>query len=241
MLQHRKPLVATLFASLLLLAPAGWALAAPMDVPLSFASLPSAQGWTYSASGSHAGVAEATVYSVSGGTLFQNTMGQYMGVNGGGILYLRNNGITTTETKRIHVRARCLAQQGAYVAPQGEGGLIFGFATGSVQYAFGLTTGAVTILGPGGTSVVATTSNMQFRDYDFEWAPGGSFQLYRDGVLVHSGSGGFALAANRLLIGDGTGGANAQGEITEYRFSQDLATPALPASWGRIKGLYSGR
>ncbi len=58
------------------------ALAAPLDIQLGFASLPSAQGFTYTTSGAHAGVVEATVFSVSGGVLTQNTMGQSNGVTG---------------------------------------------------------------------------------------------------------------------------------------------------------------
>jgi len=41
-----------------------------------------------------------------------------------------------------------------------------------------------------------------------------------------------------VFFGDATGGANARAEITSLRFIQDLATPARPTSWGRVKILY---
>jgi hypothetical protein len=239
MLGLRRMPAVPVVAALAGLALAGAAFAAPFDYNLSFGSLPSAQGWTYAAVGSHAGVAEPSAFSVAGGVLTQNTIGQYAGTSGGSILYSIVGVATATETKRIHARLRCLAVQGSSVATLGQGGLTFGFNTGSVQYAFGLTDTRLTILQPGGTSVLAGSyDNTQFHDYDFYWSPGGTFQLYRDNVLITSGSGGFAASGSRLFFGDGTGGANAHGEITALRFSQDLATPGLPASWGRIKNLF---
>jgi hypothetical protein len=214
--------------------------AAAFDVNLNFASLPSAQGWTYIPSGSHAGAIEGNVFSVSGGSFFQNTIGQSNGVSGGSILYVVSGGVTTTDTKQIRARARCLAVQGSANAPNGEGGFFMGgFATGSVQYGFGITPTRVFCLQPSGTVLTpGTFDNTQFHDWLFDWSPGGSFRIYRDGVLVHTASGGFAVAANRLFFGDGTGGANAQAEMQSLRFIQDVATPAAPASFGAVKGTY---
>ena len=224
--------------ALLLALPQATALAAPMDVTLGFASLPSAQGWTYVPSGAHAGVLESSVFSVGGGLLTQNTMGLSNGVSGGSILYQITGGLTTTETKQIIVRVRCLEAEGSAGAPSGEGGLYFIFAHGSVQYGFGLTPTRIfklqstTVLPPG------TYDNTQFHDYTFAWTPPGNFTLYRDGVAIHSGSGGFSLGVNRIAFGDGTGGANARAEISYYRFIQDNPVPALSTTWGRLKGLY---
>src|SRR5262249_56251161 len=126
-----------------------------VDVTLTFGTLPSAQGFTYAASGAHAGALETTIFSVDGVRLLQNSMGQTNGVSGGSIFYQRLSGITTTETKRVYVRARCLAQEGSAGAPNGEGGFIFGFAQGSVQFAFGLTTTRLSVLQPTGTVLLA--------------------------------------------------------------------------------------
>jgi hypothetical protein len=227
-----------LLAALLL--PVSPVLAAPLDLALGFATLPSAQGFTYVASGAHAGVPEASVFSVNSVRLIQNTMGQSNGVSGGSIFYQRLNGITTTETKRIAVTARCLAAEGSTNAPSGEGGFIFGFATGSVQYAFGLTPTRISVLQPGGTVLLSGTFDnaTAFHDYIFEWTPPSSWRVIRDGVVVGTGSGGFSVASNRVFLGDGTGGANARGEISMFRFSQDVVTAVRSETWARMKALF---
>ena len=235
----RPVLVLRATVALLLTLVVADASAAALDIQLDFASLPSAQGFTYAAVGAHAGVLESSVFAVSGGTLYQDTMGLSNGVSGGSILYAMAGGVTAGDTKRILARARCLEAQVSATATLGQGGFIYGFNTGSVQYAFGLTPTRITILGPGGTSVLAGTyDNTQFHDYQFDFNPPSSYQLYRDGSLVASGSGGFAFAGSRWFFGDGTGGANARGETSALRFIQDVATPAGPATWGRLKADY---
>jgi hypothetical protein len=227
------------FGALALLAVASVAAATPMDLILGFSSLPSAQGWTYTPSGAHAGATESSVFWDADGALVQNTLGLSNGISGGSIFYVRSGGVTANETKRIVVRARCLAVQGSTNATDGQGGFIYGFTTGSVQYAFGLTDTRLTVLQPSGTVLVpGTFDNTAFHEYIFQWAPPGSYQLYRDGVQVFSGSGGFTFSASRVYFGDGTGGANAKGETSYFRFSQDLATPVQATSWGRLKQLY---
>jgi hypothetical protein len=232
----RSRLLAVLFAATLASSPA---LGAAMNVQLTFASLPSAQGFTYVTSGAHAGVLESNIFSVAGGVLTQNSMGQSNGISGGSILYEINGGITTTETKLLRVRARCLGIEGSANAPFGQQGFAFGFTTGSVQYDFGLTTSRIFILQPSGTVLLAGTyDNKQFHDYEFEFTPPSTTRLYRDGTLISTSTGGFAVAANRIFFGDGTGGANAQGEITRYQFIQDVATAGFSTTWGRVKRLY---
>jgi hypothetical protein len=236
------PVRATCFALVAALAistfPLHAAVAAPLDIPLAFGSLPSAQGFTYVATGAHAGVPEASVFSVGGAMLTQNTIGQYVGTSGAGIYYQRLNGITTTEPKQIRVSARCSQVTGSSVFPSGEGGLCFVFTTGSVQYGFTIMPTRLAVLQASWSMAPGTFDNTQFHDYVFDWSAGGSWRLYRDGVLVHSGSGGSAVAANRVLFGDGTGGANALGDLRAFRFIQDTATPATASTWGRIKNLY---
>jgi len=209
------------------------AFAGAIDVTLGFSSLPSAQGFTYTAVGAHAGVPEASIYSVSGGVLTMNSIGQSNGITGGSIFYVITGGITTTDTKQIQVTARCLETQGSTNDPNGYAGFFFGFTTGSVQYGFGLTPTKISVLGPSGViGVTGTFDNTQFHHYVFDWTPPNTFAIYRDSVLIHTGTGGFGVAANRLFFGDGSGGANANGEIREYRFIQDLPTPVLTTSWG---------
>lgn len=236
---HRALPFRTLAAAVLAMAVAAPVYAAALDITLGFASLPSAQGFTYTPTGAHAGVLESSVFAVSGGTLFQNTMGQSNGVSGGSIFYVRSGGITTTETKQLRVRARCLEAEGSANATLGQGGLVFGFSTGSVQFAFGLTPTRISNLTSAGTVVVSGTfDNTQFHDYVFDWTSASSYRLFRDGVLIYTSSTGFAVAANRVFFGDGTGGANARGEVTAFRFVQDLPTPAASGTWGRLKAVY---
>lgn len=218
------------------------ALAAPMDVQLNFSSLPSAQGWTYAAVGSHTGTPEANVFAIGGGALAMNTIGQSNGVAGGSILYNLSGGITSTEIKELQVRARCTGVEPSATAPQGQGGFCFGFTTAaSRQYAFAISDTRVMVLIPTGFFVFATAyDNTQFHDYRFVWSTpnNGTFSLFRDGALVGTSNTGFPVADNRIFFGDGTGGANGNGEISSLRFLQGSATSIDAESWGRLKSLY---
>lgn len=72
-----------------------------------------------------------------------------------------------------------------------------------------------------------------------EWDPGPVVRFYLDGALISTNSGGFAGTPNQLSFGDGTGAANAQAEITYFRFRQGSGATSLASrSWGRIKSLY---
>jgi hypothetical protein len=219
----------------------GFAHAAAQDVQLTFGSLPSAQGWLYAAVGSHAGALEASVYSVSGGILTINSMGQGFGVSGGSILYSGLSGlVTSTETKELRFTARSITFEGSGIASAGQQCVAVGFNTGSVQYDISITPTKVYVLGPAGSVAVAGTydNSTTFHDYVLTYAPPSSFQIYRDAVLIHSGSGGFAASGSRVFFGDGTGGGNAHTEVTALRFLQGSATTTAGTTWGRIKELY---
>ena len=69
---------------------------APLSYGLGFASLPSAQGWSYQANGADATVVEGTVFAVDGTMLSQNTIGRALGTAGAGLYYQIAGGITTT-------------------------------------------------------------------------------------------------------------------------------------------------
>lgn len=234
----RRPLLVLASAIVVLLA--SGASAASFDYNVSFGSLPSAQGWTYTPSGAHAGVLESSVFSASGGVLTQNTMGQSNGVSGGSIFYVISGGVTTGEIKQIVVRMRCLQVEGSANATLGQGGLFIGFTTGSTQYGFGITDTRVFVLQSSGQVVLSGTydNSSAFHDYLFDWTSNASYRLYRDGVLLGTFSGGSAVTANRIMFGDGTGGANARAEMTKVEFLQGGAVPVLSTSWGRLKGLY---
>jgi hypothetical protein len=211
----------------------GPAFAAPQDISLTFGSLPSAQGWTYTPLGNHAGAIETSIFSVSGGILFQNTMGQGFGV--GGVFYQRNGIVTATETKELRFSARVLAFEGG----AGAQGNAFGFTTGSVQYDISITPTEIYALGPSGSVLVpGTYANTVFNDYVLEFVPPGTQRIYRNGTLLYTSTSGIGVVGNAVFFGDGTGGVNTQVEIRSLRFLQDTAVPALGTSWGRIKELY---
>src|SRR5262249_9669667 len=128
-------------------------------------------------------------------------------------------------------------------APNGQGGVFWGFTTGSLQYGFSITPTLVYMLQSSGFVAVGGTfaDNNQLHNYDYQYVSASSQKLYRDGVLIGSTTAGDGVTANRLIFGDGTGGANAHADMASYEFLQGGATPALGTTWGRLKRLYSGR
>jgi len=236
----RRSLPCSIATLLLLTFGSGGALAATQSFTLGFGSLPSAQGFAYSANGSHTGTAEATVFSVGSGTLFQNSMGLGHGVSGGSILYIGLSGLlNTSEPKQLRFNARCLQVEGSGAGAAGQQGFAAGFSVGSVQYDVSLTPTQIFALGPGGSVLVpGAYDNTQFHEYLLDFTPPNVQRIYRDGVLLYTSTSGFALAANRVFFGDGTGGANARAEIRSLQFLQNYATSTQSTSWGRMKRLY---
>lgn len=145
---------------------------ASQDILLDFSQLPSAQSFTYSAVGAHAGVTEASIFSISGGVLTQNAIGQANGTAGGSILYQIPGIIAASESSEIIVTARCLQVQGTTNFPAGQGGLVFGLNNGLAQFAFSLTPTRVYLLGAGGwIASSATYDNTQFAEWTFRYDP----------------------------------------------------------------------
>lgn len=230
--------IAAALVALSLLAPAGTA-AASQDIMLGFGSLPSSQGFTYNAVGSHAAVAESAVFSAGGGTLFQDTIGQALGTAGGGLYYTKSGVVNPAEPCEIHVSARCLQVQGSSVFPAGQGGIGFGLTNGTTQYAFSLTPTKAYVLGAGGwIAVSGTWDNTLSTDWTLAYDPPATCRLYRNGALVSTTTGGGALALNRIFLGDLTGGANARAEVTGFHFLQGGAVATEASNWGRVKALF---
>src|SRR5687768_4350445 len=84
--------------------------AAAETITLEFTSLPSAQGWTYAASGNSA--AESSIFSVDGTTLHQNSIGVGMAASGSN-RYNYNDIVDPLAPFSIEVTARVLAEEGA--------------------------------------------------------------------------------------------------------------------------------
>ena len=238
MLRHR---LAALLAIAAIAIAAGSAWSASQDVSLTYDVLPSAQGWTYTPSGSHAGATEGLIFEADGTALHLRSMGQGYGVSGGSILYAINGIVSSTESKQLRVSAQVLQVEGSGAGAQGQGGNVFGYTlpTTNVQYGFSITpTNVYVLISTGFAQVTGTYDNTGFHEYIFDFAAPGTTRLYRDGVLLSINTQGFGVTGNRVFFGDGTGGANSHTVIRQLRFVQNLTTPAAPASWGRIKSLY---
>ncbi len=215
-------------------------IAATQYIALSTSSLPSAQGWTFAASGSHSGAVESNVFNATGTLLDMNTIGQGFGVSGGSIFYQVSGIVTTSEVKQLRFTARCLQFEGSGGASNGEQTNAFGFTTGSVQYDISITPTRIYALGPSGAVAVAGTydNSSAFHDYILDFTPGPTIRIYRDNVLLFTSSSGFAVAANRVFFGDGTGGGNSHVEIKSLSFLQGGVVAVEPTTWGKVKSLY---
>lgn len=204
------------------------------DIPMTFGSLPSAQGWTFASGGSPVAT-EAGTFSLAGGVLTLNTMA--FGITGVGTsAYYQYTGVVNNfEPLVISMRGRLLQHEGDFTNTFVGGGFTIGFGHGATYYQMGIT--PTQIRNVAGTILSTAYDNTQFHDYRLEWSPPSTVRYYVDGTLISTNNAGSASAVNRLLLGDGTGAANSQAEITAYRFLQGAATPAAPSTWGRIKSL----
>ena len=205
------------------------------DIPVTFGSLPSAQGWTFFSGGSPLAT-EAGTWSLAGSVLTLNTMAYAVTGVGTSSLYQQTGVVNNFEPLVIRFRARLVQHEGDFTNAFVGGGLAFGFAQGATLWQFGIT--PTQIRNAPGTIVSTAYDNTQFHDYRLEWTPPSSVRFYVDNTLISTNNAGLASATNRIYFGDGTGAANSQAQITEYRFLPGAATPALPTSWGRIKALH---
>jgi hypothetical protein len=205
------------------------------DIALTFGSLPSAQGWTFTSGGSPTAT-EAQTFSLSGPVLALNTMA--FGITGSGTsaFYALPGVVNNYEPVVIRMRGRVVQFEGDFTNTFVGGGFAFGFTQGATLYQMGIT--PTQIRNVGGTILSTAYDNTQFHDYRLEWTPPSTVRYYVDNTLISTNSAGFAQALNRIILGDVTGASNSQSEIIEYRFLQGQATPAAAGSWGRIKSLY---
>lgn len=200
-------------------------------IELDFASLPSAQGWTYAATGSHSSVTQASAFTADGTTLNLNTVGDYYGSSGGSVYYRRDN-VVTNEALVWDVRARMLQTQGA--------------TTSALSHTF-----AMSVVAGGQYFFMAINNNnlhdgdlvlghwapgfdpTQYHDYRWSVTPGGAgaYQFSVDGSVIMSGSASnlnFGIPNGRIAFGDGTGGSNINMDISYFRFTQGEAAPPFP-------------
>jgi hypothetical protein len=116
------------------------------------------------------------------------------------------------------------------------GGFSFAFGNAATHWQMGILPTQVRNIN---NVVLATLDNTQFHDYRMEWEPGPVVRYYVDGALISTNSGGLAGTLDFIQFGDGTFTANAQAEITYFRFRQGSGVTSLASrTWGRIKSLY---
>lgn len=216
------------------LAMAALALPSRADViTLDFNSLPSAQGWTYHASGSQASSTEASVFTANGTSLNLNTVGDYVG-SAGGSVYYSMSGVVTTQPLVWDVRARMLQSQGNTATALSHT-LTLVLQAGSQYYFMSINNNN---FHDGDLRLGAWAPGFdptQYHDYRWMVTPGGSgaYQFLVDGAVMMTGnasnfSGG--LAAGTLAFGDGTGGSNINADISYFRFTQGEPAPDFPTA-----------
>src|SRR5579871_2928278 len=181
---------------------------------LNFNSLPSAQGWTYTADFNS--VPEASIFSVSGGVLHQNSFGT-SGANFYDIPGIVDPNLPFSLTMRARVPQEEFVNGDHY-------GFNVAFGTSSQVYQFGFGSGEID--DPSGATIF-TGDLTSYHDYriDGTFGASGSYNFFMDNVLVATGQP-FAENYNYLEFGDGTYGQNASADLTSLSFSQVTPEPS---------------
>jgi len=181
-------------------------------VSLGFNTLPSAQGWTYSAEGpSHSGQLESNIWSTDGTTLSMNTMGSPL-VPPSLNTYSQTGLVNSVNSFEVTWRSRLLESQGTVA-----GGWGIGVALGTQQFTVGFSTGAILVAG----SQIPFDA-MAFHDYRLIGMPGmDSYSLYIDDDLFGSGRSFQKFpSGNYILFGDLSGTANSRAQLVAFTFKQ---------------------
>ncbi len=201
------------------------------SISLNFNTLPSTQGWTYSAvQGTYGNflpspVTESSVFSVQHGILTQNTIGQGLL----GASYSVKNFADFSLPYTINVTARLLATE------NGDNyGFEFGTHENTYVTAIDFHNGYVS---DGYSSTKAYIDTTVFHNYEMDVSTDGSYKLFIDGNFAFSASGinsPYIIPDNLkqiIYFGDATpDGSNAYGQISSYTFSQVSPPYALTVS-----------
>jgi len=221
MISGRSPRIPLLATALLAVAHPQLTHAAAQDHTVLFTSLPSAQGWTYATS--VVAAPETPTWSLSGGVLSYNTMAYATNTSGTGTssFYRMSGLVSGSEPIVLEMRGRILQHEHDGSTFR-SGGFSFGLGNGATTWTMGIEPTSVRNVN---NVVLVTNDNTVFHDYRLEWYPGPIVKYYVDNVLISTNSGGFSQAANQVFFGDGTGAANAQAEITHFRWRQGVGVP----------------
>jgi hypothetical protein len=184
---------------------------------LGFSSLPSAQGWSYAGN-----VAESSAFSVSGNTLFQNTVGKGLSTDA---YYALNGVVDLTKPFSLSVRVRVTADE-----PNGTRTYGFGFGAESPTnyFAFSVENGVVF----DHNTIAVSTDTSVFHDYrlDGDFSTG-VCKLYIDGANVANGTSVAFPETNTVFFGDSTPtGGNANAQITQFSFANNSVGAPEPST-----------
>jgi len=213
------------FLSFLLVFVSSTTIVSAETISLNFDTLPSNQGWEYIAYGNS--VPEADIFSVDNDALHQNSLGVGYATSGSN-LYRLNDFIKNSLPFTISLTAKII--QAKSNAGNNPFGFVFGgiFVSPEENFKTGIGIGIGTNKIQDNTLRTISTSidNTQFHNYLLEVNPQTGYSFYVDEALIYTGSlGNFPIEENDqllnyLFLGDGTGSANAQVEITKYVFTQ---------------------
>jgi len=214
------------------------AIARAETVTLDTSILPSAQGWTYISGSNFAGIPETAFFSNVGGELVQNTMGS--GVTHGpgvqGNFYARRINFGAADTFSLTVVAR-IAQSEQFhfngspydFAPYG---FVFSVSTNPDYYLNSVSAEGRVLTTGDALNSIALPGAFDPLTYNTYRVTGGHgrMSLMFNGATVYSGIAPETLIApHALVLGDGSGLANANVFVRSYEFTS-TAVPE-PASW----------
>lgn len=197
-------------------------------VNLTFDTLPSAQGFTYSQMGPHAAHSESSQFAVSGGVLTQSTFGKGQAVNTpGNATYTMNfDNVATSGAVnfRLEFRANVTAHE------QTRQDLSYAAFTQNVYinekgFFMGIKPGEIAINGVYFTPLGFDGS--VFHDYRIDVdLVGGTYEFFLDGAFVRTGSTVTFANLNLVTFGDGTGTANADGGRSKFTLTMNVPEPS---------------
>ncbi len=225
-----KPDSAPLRRSAVLLLALSAPAAQAFSLNLDFNSLPSAQGWTYMAMGNTA--PETSVFSVSGGTLYQNSQGVGSAPQGSN-RYNAFNLLTPGADYTLEFRAQVTGEESA--APNNHWGFGAGFFDGTGA-AFGIALGSMTVQTDWAILSFDTSTAHTYRlvSHARALSSAAHAELWIDGQFISGGNVGdygsctpLGNLCNSVYLGDGTGGPNASGAYSSFSLaSSDVPEPA---------------
>jgi len=187
-------------------------------ITLDTGSLASTQGWSYNSIGLLAGYSESDVFSSDGSVLTMNTMpAAYSGGVYGGATYKRLDVVNTAPLTTLEWTSRTLENESDPGYPLG---FFAGFIIANKQVTAGIHTNQVSLMDGAGVKFISLDAT-EYHTYRIEAVAGAStYDFYIDGALETSSTKRSVSVSNRVMFGDGTGGANAKADITGLEFSQ---------------------